>query len=73
MRTKNEITGDALVTKPASDAYRDGWDRIFGKKKEVEAEVVPEFIPEVTKPNKPKKAAPKGLHVSTDSRAKSKG
>lgn len=31
MTTKNDITGDKLATKPATDAYRDNWDRIFGK------------------------------------------
>lgn len=66
MRTKNDITGDALVTKPSSDAYRDGWDRIFGKKeteKPVEAEATNEPCPlstaeidalSVPKPKKPK-------------------
>lgn len=33
MTTKNDITGDALKTKPASEKYRDNWDRIFGQKK----------------------------------------
>lgn len=28
----NEITGDSLTTKQSTDAYRDGWDRIFGNK-----------------------------------------
>lgn len=28
----NEITGDSLVSKKSSDAYREGYDRIFGKK-----------------------------------------
>lgn len=32
MATKNDITGDSLVTKSTTDNYRDGWDRIFGKK-----------------------------------------
>lgn len=27
---KNDITGDSLTTKAASNSYRDGWDRIFG-------------------------------------------
>ena len=31
----NSITGDGLVTKAATDAYRDGWDRIFKKKEEL--------------------------------------
>lgn len=33
MSATNDVTGDALVTKKTNDAYRDGWDRIFGKKK----------------------------------------
>ncbi len=36
MTAHNDITGDAIQTKTSSDAYRDGWDRIFGKKKEEE-------------------------------------
>ena len=31
---KNDITGDSLTSKSPSKAYDDGWDRIFGKKKE---------------------------------------
>lgn len=42
MATKNEITGDPLVTKSSTDAYRDGWDRIFGRKKKVTPEPVVE-------------------------------
>ena len=33
MTARNDITGDTLVTKGTTDDYRDGWDRIFGKKK----------------------------------------
>lgn len=33
MTARNDITGDTLVTKGTTDSYRDGWDRIFGKKK----------------------------------------
>ena len=32
MTSRNDITGDVIATKGANDAYRDGWDRIFGKK-----------------------------------------
>jgi hypothetical protein len=28
----NDITGDQLISKKASDSYRTGWDRIFGSK-----------------------------------------
>ena len=34
MATKNDITGDALISK-TSNAYRDNYDRIFGKHEEV--------------------------------------
>lgn len=33
MTTKNDITGDALKSKPSSDKYRENWERIFGQKK----------------------------------------
>lgn len=33
MSTKNDITGDNLVSKNTTEAYRDGWERIFGKNK----------------------------------------
>ncbi len=54
MTARNDITGDAIQTKGPSDAYRDGWERIFGKKQpapsqqakptteEVEASLAPE-------------------------------
>jgi len=32
--TKNDITGDTLRTKGSNKEYDEGWDRIFGKKKE---------------------------------------
>jgi len=32
MATKNDVTGAELVTKAATDKYREGYDRIFGKK-----------------------------------------
>lgn len=38
MTAKNDITQDNLITKPATDAYRDGYDRIFGKKDETQSE-----------------------------------
>ena len=50
MTSRNDITGDAIKTKGASGAYRDGWDRIFGRKPEP-VEVKPE-------PVEVKKAAP---------------
>lgn len=42
MTSKNDITGDILVTKVTSEAYRDNWDRIFGKK--TTTEVSPETL-----------------------------
>ena len=32
MTSRNDITGDSIATKKATDSYRDGWERIFGKK-----------------------------------------
>ena len=32
MTARNDITGDALRSKGATNSYRDGWDRIFGKR-----------------------------------------
>ena len=36
--TTNDITGDALRTKPATDAYRDNYDAIFRRKPEPAAD-----------------------------------
>jgi hypothetical protein len=33
---KNDITGDSLRSKPSSDKYNEGWERIFGEKKKRE-------------------------------------
>jgi len=33
MTTKNDVTGDSMVSKKTTDAYRDNWDKIFGKPK----------------------------------------
>jgi len=30
--SKNDITGDEIVTGAVTEAYRSGWDRIFGSK-----------------------------------------
>lgn len=32
MTARNDITGDVIATKGSTDAFRSGWDRIFGKK-----------------------------------------
>ena len=34
MAAKNDITGDSTLTKVSSDAYRNNFDNIFGKKSE---------------------------------------
>lgn len=34
--SKNDVTGDEIKTKVSTQAYRDGWDRIFGNKNEKE-------------------------------------
>jgi hypothetical protein len=47
MTTRNPITGDLIATKGTTDAYRDNYDRIFGKKKQQLAEDIgPEKTPE---------------------------
>ena len=41
MVAKNNITGDSICTKGiTTDAYRDSWDRVFGKKKKTNPEEV---------------------------------
>ena len=32
--SQNDVTGDHIITKVSSKAYRSGYDRIFGKKKD---------------------------------------
>lgn len=50
MAAINEHTRKQIMTGPPSDAYRDGWDRIFGQKKgrtlDETAELVEESEPE---------------------------
>ncbi len=36
MSNTNDITGDVIQTKVTTDSYRDGWDKIFGSKDEVD-------------------------------------
>lgn len=38
MTAKNDITGDSIKSRHLTNAYSDGWDRIFGKKQETKAE-----------------------------------
>lgn len=42
MAAKNDITGDALISKVNSKEFEDNFDRIFRKKPELEQE--PEYI-----------------------------
>ena len=48
MASRNEHTGDAIQTRDITDAYRDGYDRVFGNKKKPEEpkEEQPEVKPE---------------------------
>jgi hypothetical protein len=32
--SKNDVTGDSLTSKATTEKYREGWDRIFGDKRE---------------------------------------
>ena len=36
MATTNDITGDKLISRANSDSFRDNFDRIFRKKKDVQ-------------------------------------
>lgn len=40
MTAKNDITGDAIITKSSTEKFRDGWERTFGKKETKEEDVV---------------------------------
>lgn len=37
--SRNDITGDWIQSKPNSDMFGEGWDRIFGKKKALEESI----------------------------------
>lgn len=36
MATRNDITGDQIKSRNNSEAYKNNWDAIFGKKKQVQ-------------------------------------
>ena len=36
---RNDVTGDFIVSKPNSNMFEEGWDRIFGKKKKEESRI----------------------------------
>jgi|GEM_PF-1423839 len=42
MTARNDITGDAIHTKSNSEAYRSGWDAIFGVKVKPLDQLTPE-------------------------------
>lgn len=42
MAAKNDITGDELISKPTTDSYADGWERIFGKKEKTIQDIAQE-------------------------------
>ena len=48
MTTKNDVTGDSLITKAPTDAYRANWDNIFNKKQELKEEVHVDILGELT-------------------------
>jgi hypothetical protein len=49
MTAKNDITGDRIATKESTEAYADGWERIFGAKKNVFAEFDVLFLGDIAK------------------------
>ena len=54
MATKNDVTGDAILSKETTDAYRDNYDNIFVGK-----------APPIGEDNKPKDWVKLGLSPST--------
>tara|TARA_B110000211_G_C13943755_1_gene492938 strand:+ start:69 stop:203 length:135 start_codon:yes stop_codon:yes gene_type:complete len=42
MTTKNDVTGDPLKSKTNTQKYRDNWDLIFNKNKDVKKEKLKE-------------------------------
>ena len=57
MATKNDITGDALISRNASKAYLNNYDLIFRKGN-----------PEKEKEDGNKETEPQVLHIPTDSK-----
>lgn len=61
MVAKNDVTGDSIQTKGTSDAYRNNYDLIFGKKKKTDTEkfddavMAPEFYDQDIDPDHPDK------------------
>ena len=48
MVSRNDITGDAIQTKNVSDAYRDNYDLIFGKKEKKTIDEISALVSEET-------------------------
>ena len=48
MTTKNDVTGDSLITKAPTDAYRANWDNIFKKKQELKEPIHVDILAELT-------------------------
>jgi len=48
MSANNDITGDIIRTKPSSINYRDGWERIFRKKKQAQAEIIEKMASKIS-------------------------
>lgn len=48
MTTKNDVTGDSLITKAPTDAYRANYDAIFNKKQELKEEAHVDILAELT-------------------------
>lgn len=45
MASRNDVTGDRLISRPSDETYRNNYDLIFGKKKE-QPPTPPEVKPE---------------------------
>jgi len=50
MTSKNDITGDSIVSKTSNKKYEEGWERIFGKKSKQQQQPV---------------IGPAGLHIES--------
>lgn len=47
MAARNDVTGDNIASRGSSKAYRDNWEKIFGKKKEEESPKVYKALKQV--------------------------
>jgi hypothetical protein len=46
MATRNDVTGDSIVSRASNNKYSEGWDRIFGKKEPAKESYDPNTIEE---------------------------